>query len=57
MGEGGEADHATASGFDGEFDAVRGTYDDNKFVKQMQDEIASLDQRVAKLKETLTQRT
>ncbi len=52
-----EFDDAARIGFDGEFDAVRGTYDDNKFVKQMQDEIASLDQRVAKLKETLTQRT
>jgi hypothetical protein len=51
-----EFDDASRIGFDGEFDAVRGTSEDNKFVKQLQDEIAALQQRVSKLKDELAQR-
>lgn len=40
---------------DADFQAVRGDYDSNKFVKQMQAEIAQLGARVAQFKERLTQ--
>lgn len=37
-----------------DFRAVRGDYDSNKFVQQLRDEIASLEQRVESLKERLS---
>jgi len=40
---------------DADFQAVRGNYDSNKFVKQMQAEISQLGQRVAQFKERLAQ--
>jgi hypothetical protein len=36
-----------------DFEAVRGTFDSNKFVKQMQQAIEDLDARIAKLKQAL----
>jgi hypothetical protein len=40
---------------DDDFQAVRGDYDSNKFVTQLQAEIAQLGQRVAQFKERLAQ--
>ncbi len=39
-----------------DFAAVRGTYEDNKFVKQINDEIAALNERVKKYKQAVASR-
>ena len=48
FGQDGSDDHVQV-----DFDEVRGTYDRNQFVLEMQDELKTLEDRVAKLKVAL----
>jgi hypothetical protein len=53
MSRSGFGQDGTAEDAEEDFRQVRGTYDDNKFVREMKDSVEALNQRIARLKDKL----